>query len=156
MEHGHHVLRACAKSAVLRMYEKFTTFLRLEVLSNNLKDFGPKKSLDHLEALRLTLATVTKPCSPLSSSQPKHYTLTQLRYDLRKLKAHALLERDGHHYAYRLTDKGIRSPSCSPSFTSASAAHWPTVSSTANPPKSTHPPANFMPLIRKQTLPSRK
>jgi hypothetical protein len=36
MEHGHHVLRACAKNAVLRMYEKFTTFLRLEVLSNNL------------------------------------------------------------------------------------------------------------------------
>ena len=36
------------------------------------------------------------------------YTLTQLRYDLRKLKAHALLKRDGHRYAYRLTDKGIR------------------------------------------------
>src|SRR5467141_950773 len=44
MDHGHHVLRACAKNAVLRMYEKFTTFLRLEVLSNNLKDFGLKKS----------------------------------------------------------------------------------------------------------------
>jgi hypothetical protein len=40
MDHGHHVLRACGKNAVLRMYEKFTTFLRLEVLSNNLKDFG--------------------------------------------------------------------------------------------------------------------
>ena len=39
---------------------------------------------------------------------PKTYTLTQLRYDLRKLKAHALLQRDGHRYAYRLTDKGIR------------------------------------------------
>jgi len=39
---------------------------------------------------------------------PESYTLTQLRYDLRKLKAHALLERDGHRYAYRLTDKGIR------------------------------------------------
>jgi hypothetical protein len=40
--HGHHVLRACAKNAVLRMYEKFSTFLRLEVLSNNLRDFGQK------------------------------------------------------------------------------------------------------------------
>jgi hypothetical protein len=39
---------------------------------------------------------------------PANYTLTQLRYDLRKLKAHGLLERDGSSYAYRLTDKGIR------------------------------------------------
>jgi hypothetical protein len=39
---------------------------------------------------------------------PQNYTLTQLRYDLRKLKAHVLLQRDGHRYAYRLTDKGIR------------------------------------------------
>jgi len=37
-----------------------------------------------------------------------NYTLTQLRYDLRKMKAHGLLERDGRRYAYRLTDKGTR------------------------------------------------
>lgn len=36
------------------------------------------------------------------------YTLTQLRYDMRKLKAHGLLEREGRTYRYRLTDKGIR------------------------------------------------
>src|SRR5438046_10141039 len=59
MEHGHHVLRACAKNAVLRMYEKFTTFLRLEALSNNLKDFGLKKSLENLQAVRQNLAAVT-------------------------------------------------------------------------------------------------
>jgi hypothetical protein len=59
MEHGHHVLRACGKNAVLRMYEKFSTFLRLEVLSHNLKDFRLKKSLDNLETVRHTLATVT-------------------------------------------------------------------------------------------------
>src|SRR6202044_2292336 len=41
---------------------------------------------------------------------PEKYTLTQLRYDLRKLKAHTLLERDGSRYAYRLTEKGIRAP----------------------------------------------
>src|SRR6516225_5230499 len=35
------------------------------------------------------------------------YRLNQLRYDLRKLKGHALLERDGSHYAYRLTTKGV-------------------------------------------------
>jgi hypothetical protein len=42
-EHGHHVLRAYANSAVMRMYEKFSTLLRLEALSNNLYDFGLKK-----------------------------------------------------------------------------------------------------------------
>jgi hypothetical protein len=36
------------------------------------------------------------------------YSITQLRYDLRKMKAHGLLERDGRRYAYRLTDKGTR------------------------------------------------
>jgi hypothetical protein len=175
IDHGHHVLRACGKNALLRMYEKFSTFLRLEVLSNNLKDFGLKKSLDNLESVRQTLATVTdrfaqfeaqaldvhvdfplfqRLALPLPSGNtkvpgikiqdtrilrlmevllhrgtqlggwrcrqihqailstfqliPENYTLTQLRYDLRKLKAHALLQRDGHRYAYRLTDKGIR------------------------------------------------
>jgi len=39
---------------------------------------------------------------------PHSYTLTQLRYDLRKLKAHGLLRRDGQRYAYRLTQKGVR------------------------------------------------
>jgi hypothetical protein len=38
------------------------------------------------------------------------YTLTQLRYDLRKMKAHGLLERIGRGYRYRLTDKGLKPP----------------------------------------------
>lgn len=59
VEHGHHVFRACGKNAVLRMYEKFATFLRLEALSNNLKDFGLRKSLDNLDAVRKTLTAVT-------------------------------------------------------------------------------------------------
>ena len=41
-----------AKNAVMRMYEKFSTFLRLEALSNNLKDFGLNKGLDNLDQLR--------------------------------------------------------------------------------------------------------
>ncbi len=41
------------------MYEKFSTFLRLEVPSNNLPDFGLPKSLDNLEAVQQTLASVT-------------------------------------------------------------------------------------------------
>jgi hypothetical protein len=173
IEHGHHVFRACAKNAVLRMYEKFATFLRLEVLSNNLKDFGLKKSLDNLDAVRQKLAAVTDGFAAFEAEalnvhvdfplfqrlalpitfgrtrvpgikihdtrmirlmevllhsgtkiggwrtaqiheailsafglKAKNYTLTQLRYDLRKMKAHGLIERDGKRYAYRLTSKG--------------------------------------------------
>jgi len=36
----------------------------------------------------------------------KSYTITQLSYDLRKMKAHGLVQRDGKRYAYRLTEKG--------------------------------------------------
>jgi len=36
------------------------------------------------------------------------YTITQLRYDLRKMKAHGLLERIGRSYRYRLSDKGSK------------------------------------------------
>jgi hypothetical protein len=35
------------------------------------------------------------------------YGLNQLRYDLRKLKGHGRLQRDGSRYAYRLTPKGV-------------------------------------------------
>ena len=38
----------------------------------------------------------------------RNYGLNQLRYDLRKLKGHGLLERDGSRYAYRLTAKGVQ------------------------------------------------
>jgi hypothetical protein len=155
------------------MYEKFSTFLRLEALSNNLRDFGLKKSLDNLGAVRQALAAVTdrfaafeaealnvhvdfplfqRLALPITSGRTRvpgikihdtrmirlmevllhtatkiggwrtaqihhailaafglkasQYTLTQLRYDIRKMKAHGLLERDGKRYAYRLTPKG--------------------------------------------------
>ena len=39
---------------------------------------------------------------------PQSYTLNQLRYDLRKMKGHGLLERVGKRYAYSLTHKGTR------------------------------------------------
>lgn len=157
------------------MYEKFNTFLRLEVLSNNLQDFGLKKSLENLETVRQTLAAVTdrfadfeaqamdvhvdfplfqRLALPIASGTskipgikihdtrmlrlmevllhrgtqlggwlcghihqailsayqltPETYTLTQLRYELRELKAHALLERHDRRYAYCLTEKGVR------------------------------------------------
>jgi hypothetical protein len=173
IDHGHHVLRACGKNAVLRMYEKFSTFLRIEALSNSLKDFGLKKSLEHLDAVRQTLSAVTDRFAafeaealnvpvdyplfqqlalPVNSGKTRvpgikiqdtrmirlmevllhsatklsgwrtaeihraileafHlkadvYTLTHLRYDIRKLKHHGLLQRVGKRYTYRLTEKG--------------------------------------------------
>lgn len=174
-KHGHHVLRAYARNAVMRMYEKFSTFLRLEALSNNLKDFGLNKGLENLDDIRRILAAVTdrfaafearaldvhvefpffqRLALPIPRGAAKipgiklhdtrmvrlmeillhagttvlgwrttdihqailqsfgltadGYSITQLRYDLRKLKAHGLLQRDGRRYAYRLTDKGTR------------------------------------------------
>src|SRR6202049_445012 len=59
IEHGHHVFRAYFKSAFLKQYEKFSTFLRNELCSNNLTDFGLKKGLDHLDAVRQTFQAIT-------------------------------------------------------------------------------------------------
>jgi DNA-binding PadR family transcriptional regulator len=173
VEHGHHILRAYFKNAFVKQYEKFLTFLRGEVCSNNLSDFHLKKSLDNLPMVREILGEVTGRYSafqaqtlnvhvdfalfqrlalPVVAGQSKipgikihdtrmvrlmeillhsgrqmsgwrtghihqliartynlkHYTPTQLRYDLRKLKAHGLLERQGQRYLYRLTDKGLK------------------------------------------------
>jgi len=174
IEHGHHVFRAYWKNAFLKQYEKFSCFLRNELCSNNLRDFGLKKGLDHLDAVRkrfqtitdrfasfqaqclnvhvdfpllqrlalpITIGTVRYPGVKIHDARiirllevllhggntvggwtakqihsailttfklsPKAYGLNQLRYDLRKLKGHGLLERDGRRYAYRLTTKGV-------------------------------------------------
>jgi hypothetical protein len=174
VEHGHHVFRAYFKNAFLKQYEKFLTFLRNELVSNNLTDFGLRKGLDHLDAVRTTFQAITdrfagyqaewlnvhvdfpllqrlaRPITigavrypGLKIHEPrvirlfevllhggpqiggwtarqihhavlitfdlseKTYRLNQLRYDLRKLKGHGLIERDGSRYAYRLTQKGV-------------------------------------------------
>lgn len=175
LDHGHHVLRVYCKNLVARMYEKFATFLRLEICVNRLKDLGLNKGLENLNALRQKLVAATDRMAdfeaellnvhvdfplfqrlalPIPSGRTKipgikiqdtrmmrlmevllhggsqlggwrtvqiHqairaafdlpaevYTLTQLRYDLRKMKGHGLLERDGQRYCYRLTEKGKR------------------------------------------------
>src|SRR5436309_4472695 len=59
IEHGHHIFRAYAKNAFVKQYEKFSTFLRNEICSNNLADFGLKKSLDHLAVVREKFLAVT-------------------------------------------------------------------------------------------------
>ena len=175
IEHGHHVFRVNFKKALLRQYEKFSRFLRNELLSNNLSDFGLRKGLDHLEAVRqkfqtitgrfaafqaqtlnvhvdfplvqrlalpITIGTVRYPGIRIQDVRiirllevlmhgsmtvggwtsrqihkavletfhlsPAAYGLNQLCYDLRKLKGHGLLQRDGRRYAYRLTPKGVQ------------------------------------------------
>jgi hypothetical protein len=175
IEHGHHVFRVNFKNALLRQYEKFSRFLRNELLSNNLHDFGLRKGLDHLQAVRqkfqaitdgyagfqaqtlnvhvdfplvqrlalpVTIGTVRYPGIRIQDARvirlleillhgsttvggwtaqqihqavleafrlsPEAYRLNQLRYDLRKLKGHGLLQRDGRRYAYRLTTKGVQ------------------------------------------------
>lgn len=172
--HGHHVLRVYFKNAFLKQYEKFSTFLRNELCSNNLADFGLRKGLDHLPAVRETFHAVTgrfagfqaqwlnvhvdfpllqRIALPVTIGAVRYpgikihdtrvirlfevllhggsqvggftakqihqavltsfrlsdtaYGLNQLRYDLRKLKGHGLIERDGSRYAYRLTHKGV-------------------------------------------------
>ncbi len=175
IEHGHHVFRAYFKHAFLKQYEKFATYLRNELVSNNLADFRLRKGLDHLQAVRerfqditgrfagfqaqwlnvhvdfpllqrlalpITIGAVRYPgikthdprvirllevllhggshvggwttrqihqavLSTFHVSE-KAYGLSQLRYDLRKLKGHGLLQRDGSRYAYRLTPKGVQ------------------------------------------------
>ena len=158
------------------MYEKFSTFLRVEVCVNRMKDLGLNKGLENLECLRQKLVAITdrfagfeaqslnvhvdfplfqRMALPIMAGKTKiagikihdarmmrlmevllhggtqlngwrspdihqailptfglsasTYTLTQLRYDLRKMKAHGLLERIGRSYRYRLTDKGTKS-----------------------------------------------
>lgn len=175
VDHGHHVWRVYCKSLVARMYEKFGTFLRVEVCVNRLKDLGLNKGLDQLPALRAKLVPLTDRLAaveaellnvhvdavvfqqlarPTTAGQtkipgikiqdtrmlrlmevllhggpqlagwrtaqihtavlqafalaPDTYSVTQLRYDLRKLKAHGLLQREGRSYRYRLTDRGTK------------------------------------------------
>src|SRR5664280_2797129 len=175
IEHGHHIFRAYYRNAFIKQYEKFSTYLRNEACSNNLADFGLKKRLDHLAAVREKLLAVTgrfaafqaqwlnvhvdfpllqRLALPITVGTAKYpgikihdtrmirlmevllhggtvvsgwttrqihevvlgnfrigeerYGLNQLRYDLRKLKAHGLLARDGKRYAYRLTEKGTK------------------------------------------------
>ena len=175
IEHGHHVFRVYFKNAFLRQYEKYATFLRNELCSNNLRDFGLKKGLEHLGAVRDRFLAITdrfagyqaqwfnvhvdfpllqRLALPIQVGKAKfpgikiqdtrmirlmeillhggaqvagwratqihqavltsfhlsanRYALNQLRYDLRKMKAHDLLQRDGKHYTYRLTKKGLK------------------------------------------------
>jgi hypothetical protein len=59
LDHGHHVLRIYCQSLVARMYEKFSTFLRMEICVNQLRDLRLHKGLENLGALRKKLVAAT-------------------------------------------------------------------------------------------------
>lgn len=173
LDQAHHTLRAYFKNSFVKQYEKFRTFLRMEVCTNNTPDIRVPKSLVNLPLIRqrsieildrfaglqanalnahfdfplfqrLALSITQRNtriagiklhdtrmirlmetimhagaclagwnCALLhknivASFDLPEYTLNQLRYDLRKMKAHGLVERDGKHYSYRLTQKGTK------------------------------------------------
>jgi len=175
VEHGQHVFRAYWKHAWVKQYEKYATYLRNELTSNNLRDFKLKKGLAHLGAVRAKFlevldrfagqqaenlnvhedfALLRRIALPVIrgsvrtpgiriqdarvirllevllhagtaiggwSSGQLHaavrdrfsltaalYPLNSLRYDLRKLRGHGLVEREQGRYAWRLTEKGQR------------------------------------------------
>lgn len=173
IDQAHHTFRAYFKNSYVKQYEKFRTFLRMEVCSNHLPDLRIKKSLDNLQVVRdcsrkildrfqstqarslnahfdfpllqrLSLPITCKNTRIagikiydtrmirlmetmmhagmslngwssktihqliLKSFQLPNYTINQLRYDLRKMKAHGLIHRNGRQYSYLLTEKGVK------------------------------------------------
>jgi hypothetical protein len=54
-----HVFRTWCRNSFLKQYEKAATFLRLELVSNNVRDFRLKKSLAHWDALRQRFQEIT-------------------------------------------------------------------------------------------------
>jgi hypothetical protein len=53
------VLRVYCKSLVARLYEKFATFVRLEIRVNRMKDLGLNKGLENIPGLRQRLMEAT-------------------------------------------------------------------------------------------------
>jgi len=90
------VARGKSKIPGIKIHD--TRMMRLlEVLLHGGPQVNGWRTVQIWEALRTAFALF-----------PQAYTLNQLRYDLRKMKGHGLLERVGQHYAYRLTEKGTR------------------------------------------------
>jgi hypothetical protein len=173
VDQGHHTLRAYYKNSFVKQYEKYRTFLRMEVCCNNLPDLRLKKGLQNLPQVRevsleildrfaglqvrsldahFDFPFLQKLALPIDCGKSRiagikihdtrmirlmeallhagstvngwtsaqihqtivksydlpHYTINQLRYDLRKMKARGLIQRNGNQYSYFLTDKGVK------------------------------------------------
>jgi len=81
------------------------------------------------------------------SLSPQQYTLNQLRYDLRKMKGHGLLERVGKQYVYRLTEKGARVTAMFVLFHKSICGLWLTACFTINQ----HPLPNHLSRLKLPT-----
>ena len=190
IDHGQHVFRAYWKHAWVKQYEKYSTFLRNEVTSNNLRDFKLHKGLAYLGDVRKRLHEVlgrfagqqaenlnvheefsllrriALPIDTAGTQTPGiriqdprmirllevllhagtmiggwtgarihaavvdrfqiavgQYNLSSLRYDLRKLRAHQLLERDQGAVRLSFDGGGPTSRDSVPAVSSASL--WP-------------------------------
>jgi hypothetical protein len=177
MDEGHHVLRAYFKRSFVKQYEKWRTFLRLEVVSNDVRDLGLKRkglrewgrlrtkmkeslgrfaetaavNLNNggqyellgalarpvmqgrtkVAGIRIESVRVARLLGLLLRGAPGNmrgwrsgelydtalrayelkktdYSINQLRYDLRKLRKHGIIERVAGSHCYRLTEKGMR------------------------------------------------
>jgi len=173
IDQAHHTFRAYYKRSFVKQYEKFRTFLRMEICSNHTPDLRVKKSLKNLPLFRQAsietmarfagvqanvlnvhfdfplLQRLAQPVTEgncriagIKIHEPRmirlmetimhagtcldgwtskfihktivntyglpDYTINQLRYDLRKMKAHRLVKRNGRHYSYLLTEKGAK------------------------------------------------
>jgi hypothetical protein len=174
LDEGMHVYRAYWKHSFMKAYEKCRTFLRLEIVCNDLRDFGIAKALCHLPEVATKfagmldrfahakaehlnvhghldlIAEIARPVARAKGRvaglklentrimrllevllrragggfgawrtetlraailnhfelKPNQYTLNQIRYDLRKLAAHGIIERIEHTYSYRLSARG--------------------------------------------------
>lgn len=169
-----HIFRVHFKNSFLKQYHKCSRFLRNELVCNDLRNFGLKKSLDNLQNIKKHFAGITDHFAEFQShlyninfsseifnqlSKPvlsgkvkvpgikiendrivrllefllrfasgvnifrskdiykhlletyditeKEYTFNQLQYDIRKLKAHGIIEKIAKTHNYRLTDFGI-------------------------------------------------
>lgn len=168
-----HIFRVYFKNSFLKQYHKCSGFLRNELVCNNLKDFGLKKSLDNLPNIKNHFTKIldnfadfqgqlyninfsseifnqlSKPVLSGKVKVPgiridnervirliefllrfasginvfkakdiykllikiyditeKDYTFNQLQYDIRKLKAHGIIEKVYKTHKYKLTDFG--------------------------------------------------
>lgn len=170
---GQFVLRSYFKNSFLKQYEKERTFLRTEVVCNDLEDLKLRKSLQNLPQIRNKMQSITDNFTDFQSQflnvRPEfdllarlakpvllgktnvagikldnsrltrlfeallhrgfgldgwttkdlhseilnhfqlknpNYNINQLRYDMRKLRAHGLLTRQNGTYHYHLTETG--------------------------------------------------
>jgi hypothetical protein len=78
---------------------------------------------------------------------PEAYSLTQLRNDVRKLRAHGLLQRDGRRRAYRLSPKGVKVAAMFVLFHKRVCGPSPTPSFITGPQKHPH----RLPRLKRRT-----